>query len=75
MTGPEDLTGTALEHTVEIRALDLRWEAKRWAADALQPMALPMSTGLQALTHHGGQGDKSAEQRKWWGRKSRWDAN
>jgi hypothetical protein len=70
-----DLTGTRLEGTEEARALDLRWEPRRQAGEALTGLAQPLGTGMQVRTHHGGAGDKTREQCKWWGIKANWDRN
>jgi hypothetical protein len=70
-----DMTGTRLEGTEEIGAYELHWESKQRTREALAVLAPPLGTGMQVRTHHGGVGNKTPEQWKWWGIKANWDRN
>lgn len=58
-----------------VATFDLRSQSKVRANKVLTGLAQPMTTGMQVRTHHGGAGNKTPEQWKWWGIKARWDLN
>jgi hypothetical protein len=70
-----EMAGTGLDGTEEVRAWYLRSEAKQQATVALAGLAPPLATRVQSRTYHGGVGNKTPEQWMWWGIKANWPLN